>query len=244
MHPRAKQVSDYFDSCMLRRATERNQQIAQERAQQAALEEAQKEIERRTEEWERSVEEAKQKGPEYARTSGTKWAIDRKKNEMTDKEEVSVTSDQSNQNGAVAHVFGHCLEGSAGAVLVFDALITDEGGKSSVQLPGIETKLASDYSGAMHKSTSLWALQRRNDLPPEKAAIPSSEGFDNEFRIWGLNPVSRRIVPTKSWRLITQITTDRGDLIIKIPVYDPAVQQAYHACVPDQDLQANTIEGN
>ena len=102
-HPRTKEVSDYFDSCMLRRVTERNQQIAQERAQQAAQKE-----------WERSVEEAKQKGPEYARTSGTKWAIDRKKNEMTDKEEVSVRSDQNNQNGVVVHVFGHCLEGSAG----------------------------------------------------------------------------------------------------------------------------------
>ena len=100
---------------------------------------------------------------------------------------------------------------------MFDALITDEEGKSSVQLPGSESKFVSDISEAMHRVTSVWALERRNDLPPFKILLPGSEGFDNEFRMWHINGPQSREVPTKSWRLMTSDSYRQRGLGNKIP---------------------------
>jgi hypothetical protein len=96
---------------------QRQQAERKEKEARAALEELQR-------------QEAKPKGLEYARTSGTTWKITRKKNEAPDKVDVTVESVQKNQDGAFASVEGVCKKG----MIVFFATLVDEAGAASLDL--------------------------------------------------------------------------------------------------------------
>src|SRR5262249_10359399 len=111
------------DGCL-----EANQQEEERQREEAER----KEREERAAVEERQRQDARPKGLEYARTSGTTWRITRKTNEMTDRVDVTVESVQKNADGAFASVEGVCRNG----MIVFFATLVDEAGAAALGFPG------------------------------------------------------------------------------------------------------------
>src|SRR5262249_8764395 len=103
----------------------------QEEEERKRQEAERKEREERAAVEERQRQDARPKGLEYARTSGTTWRITRKTNEMTDRVDVTVESVQKNADGAFASVEGVCRNG----MIVFFATLVDEAGAASLDFP-------------------------------------------------------------------------------------------------------------
>ena len=123
---------------------ERQRQQAEEKEARAVLEERQR-------------QEAKPKGLEYARTSGTTWRITRKKNATADQVDVTVESVQKNEDGAFASVEGVCRN----ATIVFFATLVDEAGAASL-----------DFSDRVDGYRGIRTTYRVNDEIPSQKLIP------------------------------------------------------------------------
>ena len=102
-------------------------------------------------------QEAKPKGLEYARTSGTTWRITRKKNATADQVDVTVESVQKNEDGAFASVEGVCRN----ATIVFFATLVDEAGAASL-----------DFSDRVDGYRGIRTTYRVNDEIPSQKLIP------------------------------------------------------------------------
>ena len=88
-----------------------------------------------------------------------------------------------------------------------------------------------------------------NDAPPVNRIIPQLE-FSNKFELVRLSEESKagpledqlRLIsnvmrigvtlrPSMVWRVMVEFKTADGDIIIKIPMYDAAVQELIGSCV-------------
>jgi hypothetical protein len=180
-----------------------------------------------------------QKGVEYAALAETHWNIARKQNEMTDQTDITVSSVQKNELGIVAEVHGSCKDNEE---VAFSALIVDSEGKPSLTLPGRTSFGAELGSG-------IPVLYRVNDATPYNTILPSLE-FSNKFQVvvFGApggksetpDNTARLVVamlganiflkPANVWRVMAELKTSNGAIIVKIPMFDSNIQELMQSC--------------
>ena len=200
---------------------QRQQAEREEKAARAVLEERQR-------------QEAKPKGLDYARTSGTSWKVTRKKNVTTDKVDVTVESVQKNADGAFASVEGICRSGT----IVFFATLVDEAGAASL-----------DFSDRVDGYRGIRTSYRVNDESPSQKLIPQYQ-YSNRFFIVAFSAYKQRVEwldlgthfgvdelllldsppLDTTWRIIVEISAAPKPIIIQIPIYDDNIQELIRTC--------------
>ena len=183
---------------------------------------------------ERQRQEAKPKGLDYARTSGTSWKVTRKKNVTTDKVDVTVESVQKNADGAFASVEGICRSGT----IVFFATLVDEAGAASL-----------DFSDRVDGYRGIRTSYRVNDESPSQKLIPQYQ-YSNRFFIVAFSAYKQRVEwldlgthfgvdelllldsppLDTTWRIIVEISAAPKPIIIQIPIYDDNIQELIRTC--------------
>jgi hypothetical protein len=215
------------------RAAAAAQAAADKAAQQAEAERIKQEAELARQ------NEIRQKGRDYVASSGTKWDITRKANEMTDKIDIFVRSIQKSDQGLMVEIEGACKSGE----VRFSGLVVDEDGNASVKLVG-RTAVGDGSIGY-----GVPALYRVNDKQPSNVIIPELEFInklqlvvfakpagkvetvENNIRLmaalFGANVFASR---SEAWRIMAELKTDRGNFIVKIPLYDANIQTLFQSC--------------
>ena len=183
---------------------------------------------------ERQRQEAKPKGLDYARTSGTSWKVTRKKNVTTDKVDVTVESVQKNADGAFASVEGICRSGT----IVFFATLVDEAGAASL-----------DFSDRVDGYRGIRTSYRVNDESPSQKLIPQYQ-YSNRFFIVAFSAYKQRVEwldlgthfgvdelllldsppLDTTWRIVVEISAAPKPIIIQIPIYDDNIQELIRTC--------------
>lgn len=193
-------------------------------------------------------------GIEYAKTSGTNWKLTRKKDEMADKLDVKVMSLQKNENGAQAEVEGFCEKNE----VIFSALIVDPKGEPTLMFPG-RTLLANgelDGEGVPTRyrvnddnpyDALVPALGYKNKFQlaiftkPANTAKQSLTGDPKVDQFLGMLSVMPRAVMRiggsnifpnldSTWRVMVEIKTSLGPIVVKIPMRDSSIQEMVEAC--------------
>jgi hypothetical protein len=174
------------------------------------------------------------KGDAFLKENPTDWAFTEEKDRMTGQVVAKVTSEQSNENGAVAAVTGQCVSRNK---VEFRALIVDEKGKPTV---GVSDRV----------DRNVRLRYRMNDKLAE-SALPWVE-YNNQFVIFdamagegstqeaasdpiGLTMVLLGLMPyyhayQDVWAVMAEFKTTHGDLIVSIPTRDSAIQRLYRSC--------------
>ena len=157
---------------------------------------------------------------------------------MTDQTDITVESVQKNELGIVAEVQGYCKNRE----VAFSALIVDSEGKPSLTLPG----LASIGNGL---GNGIPVLYRVNDNAPYNTIIPSLE-FSNKFQVVIFaDPGGKSDTPdntarllvamlgsniflksSNTWRVMAELKTSNGAIIVKIPMFDAGIQELVQSC--------------
>jgi peptidoglycan hydrolase-like protein with peptidoglycan-binding domain len=230
-----------------RAAEERRQQVAAKReTERVAIQEAAKRGEeqakratidrekRRLEgeaakaaEWRGKIEEAQQKGIEYAKANDLNWSLAEKNNPMTDDKDYEVSSTQTNDTGAVALVQGHCLNDE----VRFEAVLHDASdpkvplGLPGSSLGGLVGKKRINDAAAFANSFPLDRFRNRIVLTQQSFRQDDPEAADT------------------TWRVLAEIETSQGTLYVKVPMLDPKIQKLFAACkrqsVIDQRRQSS-----
>ena len=184
---------------------------------------------------------AAQRGHKYADQNETVWTLATKKDEMTDQLDVTAVSLQYNDAGADALVTAYCAEPH---VLSFDATIIDEDGKPTLSIPNI-------------RAGQLITTSRINDEQPNTSLFPTHT-FNNRFLIARFASKASKIFdlqenhnsdhpeahlpgdllialsnvfPLEStWRYMIRIPTSKGDVIVKLPLYQDDIKSVADAC--------------
>jgi len=203
---------------------------AEQRAKQAAADRERKRLEEeaaKAAEWQNRMQQAQQKGTEYAKANDLNWSIAEKINPMTDDKDYEVSSTQANDAGAVATVRGRC----SNSTILFEASLhdaTDQ--KVPLGLP------SSSQGGLIGK-------KRLNDGSVFAYSFPF-DGFKN--RIVLSQQSFRQDDPESgetTWRVLAEIETSQGTIYMKVPMFDPKIQKLLAACkrqfVIDQRRDAN-----
>lgn len=177
-----------------------DQQAARQKAEQARLADL------------RQV--APQKGVEYANKRETEWSISSKIDEMTDKT-VRTAYSRQGAAGVVAEIKISC--GASG--LAITALIVDQAGKPTVELPTMGGMPGNPVAGQI----------RLNDEPPTPAAFFPASEFRNELSI-PTTMAGQSLADGVYWRVYASVPTDNGQLLIKIPIYAPQIQEVIKSC--------------
>jgi hypothetical protein len=203
---------------------EEERKVAEERAAQQR-QEAERE---RQEAAAKLIQQRKQiadKGATFARESGTKWELESPKSEMTDKVELTVRSSQDNGKGALATVEGRCAGSESlpnrGVVAVFAATITDDNGQPDIGFP-------------TENALGVWGAWRRNEYAADQGMMILRYKFRNQFIIATIGDTDEghTIRTDTSWRVMAEIETTKGPVLIKIPIYDEKIQQLLGSCTP------------
>jgi tetratricopeptide (TPR) repeat protein len=194
------------------------------------------------------------KGFEYAKTSDTSWRLTRKKDEMTDKIDVRVSSLQKNEKGVVAEVEGSCEKSD----IVFSALVVDDNGKPTIQFPDREPLAMGNLKGF-----GVQTRYRINDDIPYDARVPELD-YSNKFALAILSKPTNGVEQTQygdarlnlfmnlmsampktlmvaggsniyptfgsTWRIMVELKTSMGPIVVKIPMFDDNVQEMVQAC--------------
>ena len=192
--------------------------------------------------------DVEQHGVQYARNSGTSWTSSQKRNEMTDRLDITVRSIQKNEEGAVTEIEGKCVDTG---VVVFTALVVDDEGKPTVGFPG--------------SGQGTIAGTRRINSDAAAPAIFTSEQFSNKFDILVLVNNSEGSIQKNgeiqqvqkpdevlkqlpkfmaayklavtgpqpmdtTWRALVEFTSNKGDILIRIPLFEPNIRSLIASC--------------
>lgn len=154
------------------------------------------------------------KGEEYAQKNETAWRLAVLKDELTDQMITTASSIQTNRKGAVAQLKLRCDKGKVRVT----ALIVDESGRPTVTFAAQEL-----FFG---RNVAIGQI-RINDEQPSKTPFFQEAGFWNQIDS-GLD--SKLLLSGQYWRILIGLETSEGPLVIKIPVFQPEIQQALKAC--------------
>jgi hypothetical protein len=160
------------------------------------------------------VDEARMKGTNYADAGGSKWSLSEADNPMIDDKDYSVTSVQLKGQGAVANIEGTCRR--PGQVTFVATLGEVEDPNNPLGLPDF----ASGY---------VAGNKRIND----DAAFPTrfqSQKFRNTVLLATLTSQHTADSIETTWRVLAEVETARGRLVMKIPTFDANVQKLLVAC--------------
>lgn len=183
---------------------------AEEQAKQDAIDRDKKRLEEeaaKAAEWRRKIEEAQQKGAEYAKANDLNWSLAEKSNPMTDDKDYEVSSTQTNDTGAVALVQGRCVKDE----VRFEAVLHDKSDpKVPLGLPdasrgGLVGKKRINDAAAFATSFPLDKFSNRIILTQQSFRQDDPEGADT------------------TWRVLAEIETSQGTLYIKVPTLDPKI---------------------
>lgn len=164
--------------------------------------------------WRQKVEEARVKGGQYAEKAEFKWSLSETDDPMTDDKEYTVTSTQPNGKGAVAIVEGGCARRDR--VTFVATLLDASDSKSALGLP--------DFNNGY-----IAGNKRINDEP----AFPThfqNQKFRNDVVVATLTSRGATESIETTWRVLAEIETARGRLIIQIPMFNANVQRLLVAC--------------
>ena len=182
-------------------------------AAQAAAEQKAKEA-AAARQWRLNVDEARVKGDEYAKRGISKWSISEADNPMTDDKDYTVASEQANEKGAIAFVEGTCQK--PGRVTFVATLQDATDPKRALGLPDFQTGY-------------IAGNKRINDNQLFPASFPTQK-FRNNILISTLTSLAAEKSIETTWRVLAEIETARGPIIIKIPTFDPNIQKLLVAC--------------
>jgi hypothetical protein len=133
---------------------------------------------------------------------------------MTDDYDYTVRSSQPNERGALAEIEGIC---DRSGTAVFLATLSDA--KDPVTPLG--------FPGA---GTSVIAGEKRiNDDPPFAWRFPTSQ-FRNKIVVSTLPSMSASESMETTWRVLAEIQTTSGPVLIRIATFDSNVQKLLSAC--------------
>ncbi len=182
-------------------------------------------------------------GIRYANLNETTWATKSNYNEMTDKKDISVVSYQNNNSGVYAQITGACQN----KVISFYALITDENGNPNITLSNEN----------LRPNTVLGRIRINSN--PEEHYLFNLTQFNNETQIAQLSLGGGHVdeensmyfgTPTdivhsgdtedarSTWRILAELDTDHGTILIKIPVYDFQIKGLIDHCL---DLASESL---
>lgn len=187
----------------------------------------------------------REKGLEFAKTSGTTWELKQKKNELTDEVDITVTSVQKNDSGAVAQVTGICEKQSKSARgLVFTALLVDDDGNPTLGFPDQKNGKAVSALVRLNEDKAqerlLVAVDFNNSFPAaimfsqENAKIFAQEALGSQRGQAALFALQARGIYLDSieatWRVLVQIKTSRDPVLVRIPMFDRNIQKLVDSC--------------
>jgi peptidoglycan hydrolase-like protein with peptidoglycan-binding domain len=179
-------------------------------------------------------------GIAYANLKETNWTEKKTSNPLTDTVDITAVSNQDNGSGALAQLTASCIEGG----MIFETTITDDSGQATVSLTNADDLMAGD-----HDFGKTSGKLRLNDDTVNDAFF-LFDTYSNRFIIMKLTndpnnldektqDLSGNYVPIQGnnislvstvWRIVAEVDTDRGSVPIKIPIYDPAIEDVIKSC--------------
>src|SRR5262249_21494538 len=200
-----------------RRDEEKRKQDAIDQENKRQEEEAKKAAE-----WREKIEEAKKKGPEYAaRIRDITWSLTERMNPMTEENEYTVYSTQSNGSGAVASIEGMCLKDR----VVFEATLQD------ANEPNRPLGFLTSAGGAAVGN------KRINDDPVFATTFPTVKWRNRvEVSTLSFSHDSTESADT-TWRTLAEVETSQGTLYMKIPMFDSKIQTLIKSCQRQSELE-------
>jgi len=183
---------------------------AKQDAERARLE-AEAEIARQ---WRLKIDEARIKGAQYADQNKFKWSLSEIDNPMTDDKDYTVASAQLNGTGAIANIEGTCQKPGR---VTFIANLNDA---SDLNSPLGLPDFAPGY---------IAGSKRINDDPLFPIRFPTQK-YRNSILVstlLSLDPVES--IET-TWRVLADVETARGRMVIQIPMFNTNVQKLLVAC--------------
>jgi hypothetical protein len=163
-------------------------------------------------EWAAKIEEAKVKGIDYLNKSGSAWALKEVNDPMSDEVDSTAVSAQDNGKGVVAEISGMCRFGQ----VMFTAVLN-----STTDDPLRFAEVEGGY---------VIGRKRINDDPPVPVHFDTVK-WSNQILISSLDDKSLYT----TWRILAEVETSQGDIIIKIPMFDPNIQKVVTNCKKIQD---------
>lgn len=230
-----------------RRAQEEQHRLEAQRERAAEEKEKKEQAEKRRQEHKRAVALAESKGPEYAAKAETRWDVVTRHDDMTDRMEVRVKSIQKNSQGVIVELEGWC---EAPGDVHFSALYVDEDGQPTVQFEG-----RANASGGAVARTRVNEDQARNVTLPsigffnklllgsfrfevsesgKPEAKSNGSGFEANADFAKLIAAAfgaySIIFADETWRYMAEVDTDRGSVLVKIPLFDEAIRKLFSSC--------------
>jgi peptidoglycan hydrolase-like protein with peptidoglycan-binding domain len=201
------------------------QKHAGERAKQAEIDRERKRLEDEAEkaaEWRRRIDEAQKKGPEYAdKVTDLKWSLQESTNPMSDEQDYTVSSRQTNGTGALAAVDGACSKDQ----VLFGATLHDAD-DSKIPLGFSKSSAGGIIGNKRINDDSVFATNFPLDKWSNRIVV-SRQSFHQD------DPESA----DTTWRVLAEIETSRGTLYIKIPTLDAKIQQLIAACKHHYEIE-------
>ena len=211
-------LSNEQKTALLERPGEREARVARLAAEAKAKQDAENarlEAEAKAaKQWRQKVDEARVKGGQYAEKAEFKWSLSETDDPMTDDKDYTVASTQPNGKGAVATVEGECAK--PGRVAFVATLLDASDAKSPLALPDFNNEY-------------IAGMKRINDEPAFPTHFPTQK-FRNNVVVATLISLSATESIETTWRVLAEIETGRGRLIVQIPMFNPNVQRLLVAC--------------
>ena len=211
-------LSNEQKTALLERPGEREARVARLAAEAKAKQDAENarlEAEAKAaKQWRQKVDEARVKGGQYAEKAEFKWSLSETDDPMTDDKDYTVASTQPNGKGAVATVEGECAK--PGRVAFVATLLDASDAKSPLALPDFNNEY-------------IAGMKRINDEQAFPTHFPTQK-FRNNVVVATLISLSATESIETTWRVLAEIETGRGRLIVQIPMFNANVQRLLVAC--------------